>query len=324
MDMRPTAARLAAAIAFVSATMPIGASPQDATLAYKWTKGETLRYRLTQATDTTLSGFPGGTSDVTLHQVLNQAFTLTVEDVAADGAVSLNQVFESMRMEIDTPGGKVVIDSAAPSANAAPPEQIAHKIFASLIGATLKVTLTPSGRVQKTEGFDRVIDNMTKSMPADPAAAAAMRQLKASLGDAPMSAVFSQGFPEVPQRPVQPGDTWSVTAAVPNPLFGSINSSTEMTFGSSDGRTAKLLSKLKMERDPKVEAPATAMMGMKADMGTSTGDGEMAFDIQSGRLRTATINLLMPLSLAGTGPDGTPVNMRSTAKSTVKLELVAK
>ena len=325
MNMRTNVSILAAAVAFAAVAIPTGATRQDAaTLAYKWNKGETLRYRITQTTATTLSGFPGAASDVTLNQRLNQAFSLTVEDLTADGAVSLSQVFESMRMEVDTPAGKVVIDSGSPAPNAAPPEQLAQKIFASMIGAPVKLTLTPSGRVLKVEGFDRLIDKMSAVLPADAAAGAALRQLKASLGDAPMSAMFSQGFPELPPRPLKPGDTWTATAAVPNPVFGSINTSTDWTFGAMDGRTARISSKMKMERDPKAEAPSAPLMGLKPEMGTSTGQGEMVFDTQGGRLRTATVDLVMPMSMSGTGPDGTAVNMRTTAKSTVKLELVEK
>ena len=323
MNMRTHVSMLAAATAVAVLAIPAGAYRQEATLAYKWTKGETLRYRMAQTTDTTMSGLPGGMPDVTLNQVLNQAFKMTVDDLAADGVVTLSQVFESMRMEVTTPAGKVVIDSATPPAGAAPQEQIAHKIFAALVGEPLTVVLAPSGKVQKVEGFNRLIDKMAASVPSDPAASAAIRQLKAGMGDEQMNAMFSQGFPQFPQRALKAGDTWSTSASMPNPVFGAVNTTTELTLASIDGRTAKLLAKTKMERDPKAEG-MQAPMGMKPDMGPSTGEAEMFFDIANGRLRSATANIVMPLSMSGTAPDGTPVNMKTNAKSTVKMELIEK
>jgi hypothetical protein len=145
------------------------------------------------------------------------------------------------------------------------------------------------------------------------------------MGDEQMSAMFSQGFPEFPPKPLKAGDTWNTSASMPNPVFGSVNTTAALTLASTDGRTAKILSKSKMERDPKSDLPpAAAMMGMKPEMGTSTGDAELIFDLQKGQLRSATSNIVMPMTMSGTAPDGTPVNMRTTAKSTVKMELVEK
>lgn len=325
MKMRTHVSIAAAAIAVAAVAMPTAAVPQESALAYKWTKGETLRYRMTQTTDTTMSGLPGGMPDVTLNQILNQTFKMSVNDVAADGVVTLSQVFESMRMDVNTPAGKVTIDSAAPAANAGPPEQLAQKIFAALIGEPVTVMLAPTGRVQKVEGFNRLIDKMSSAMSADPAAAAAVRQLKAGMGDEQMSAMFSQGFPEFPQKPIKAGDTWSTSASMPNPIFGSVNTTTQLTLASLDGQTAKIVTRMKMERDPKAAPPASpAMMGLKPEMGTSTGDAELLFDVQKGQLRSATANIMMPMSMSGTAPDGTPVSMKTSAKSTVKMELVEK
>lgn len=325
MKMRTHVSMAAAAIAVVALAMPTGAAPQEAALAYKWNKGETLRYRMTQTTDTTMSGLPGGMPDVTLNQVLTQAFKMTVDDLTADGVVTLSQVFESMRMDVNTPAGKVTVDSAAPAASGGAPEQLAHKIFASLIGEPVTVVLSPTGRVQKVEGFNRLIDKMAGAVAADPAGAAALRQLKAGMGDEQMSAMFSQGFPEFPQKPLKAGDKWNTSASMPNPVFGSVNTTTELTLASIEGQTAKILTTMKMERDPKAAPPAAAaMMGMKPEMGTSTGDAELIFDVQKGQLRSATANIMMPLSMSGTAPDGTPVNMKTSAKSTVKMELVEK
>jgi hypothetical protein len=323
MRMTTKAGFLAAAIAIVVVATPTSAVPQDVTLAYKWTKGETLRYRIDQSTDTTMSGLPGGMPDVTLNQVANQTFKMTVDDLTADGIATLTQVFESMRMDFTTPAGKISVDSAAPNANAGPPEQIAQKIFSAMVGEPFTIVLAASGRVEKLEGFTRVLDKMRASLPADPAAAAAFQQLRAGLSDEQMNAMFSQGFPQFPAKPIKPGDTWSTALTIPNPAVGGMITTIDYTLASNDAQTARLTGKVKIAKDPK-GAAGPGVMGMKTDLGNANGDGEMVFDVVKGRLRTGTTSMTLPMTVSGTAPDGTPVNMKMNAKATVKIELLEK
>jgi hypothetical protein len=322
MRITTKAGLVAAILALAVVSAPANAFLQDVTLAYKWTKGETLRYRIDQSTDSTMSGMPG-MPEVNLNQVANQVFKLTVDDLTADGVVTLNQVFESMRMDFTTPAGKISIDSASPNAGAAPPEQIAQKIFSSLVGEPFKIVLAPSGKVEKIEGFTRLMDKMAATIPADPAAAAAFQQLKSGLSDGQMNAMFSQGFPQFPAKPIKPGDNWNTTLTLPNPALGTTITTIGLTLVSTDGGTAKLTGKVKVETDPKAPPPP-GMMGMKTELTTANGDSEMQFDVAKGRLRSATTSITLPMTLSGNAPDGTPVNMKMNAKSVVKIELMEK
>jgi len=322
MRISTKAGLFAATLAFAVASVPATAFRQDVTLAYKWTKGETLRYRIDQSNDTTMSGMPG-MPEVSLSQVANQTFKMTVDDLTADGVVTLSQVFESMRMDLTTPAGKISIDSAAPNANAAPPEQITQKIFSALVGSPIRIVLAPSGKVEKIEGFTQLMDKMAASVPADPAATAAFQNLRAGLSDDQMKAMFSQGFPQFPAKPVKPGDSWSNTLTLPNPALGTTITTVAMTLASADGETAKLAAKVKVETDPKAPAPP-GMMGMKTQLTAANGDSEMLFDVAKGRLRSATTSITLPMTMSGNAPDGTPVNMKMNAKSVVKIELMDK
>jgi hypothetical protein len=48
------------------------------------------------------------------------------------------------------------------------------------------------------------------------------------------------------------------------------------------------------------------------------------FDVGRGRLQRATTNITIPITMSGTGPDGSAFNMRSNANSTVTVELIDK
>ena len=70
-----------------------------------------LRYRVVQTTNAAMSGIPGmGEMNVTNTMTQVQQFTTT--DVAADGAATLQVKFESIKMEMGTPMGTFVYDSA--------------------------------------------------------------------------------------------------------------------------------------------------------------------------------------------------------------------
>jgi hypothetical protein len=303
-------------------------SAQEATLAYKWTKGETLRYRLTQKTATTMTGLPGGAPDAKLDQLADQIFTMTVESVAADGTVTLRQSFESMRMDITSPGGKVTFDAAKPDPAAAPPEAAVQKLFAAMLNEPFTVTMTPTGKLVKIEGFTRLMDKVFAASPAsDPRTAGALQQMRATLSDEQMMAMFSQGFPEFPQRPLKAGDTWSGETTLKNPALGAMLMSSSLALAALEGtaavQMARITTKVKMERDPKSQAPQ-GPMGMKVDMGVANGEGETLFDVGRGRLQRATTNITIPITMSGTGPDGSAFNMRSNANSTVTVELIDK
>ena len=85
--------RFAATLLAVLLSAPV-ALAQDVKLTYKWTSGETIRYRMLQQTTSTISGLLGGSPDVTVEQLTDQVFRATVESVAADGSTALRETIE--------------------------------------------------------------------------------------------------------------------------------------------------------------------------------------------------------------------------------------
>ena len=76
------------------------AARQDVTLRYRWTKGDALRYRVTQQTTTTINGIPG-MDNLTVEQSILQVVKTTAGEVAADGTATLSQSVESVQDEHD-------------------------------------------------------------------------------------------------------------------------------------------------------------------------------------------------------------------------------
>lgn len=322
--VRSVAAHLSALALIASAS---AASAQDIRLTYKWTTGETIRYRMLQQTTSTISGLPGGSPDVTVEQLADQVFRATVERVAPDGTTVLREVIESIRMNVESPMGKIAFDSASGKAPVGNPAEVAlSNVFAALVGESFLVTLSPTGAVQKVDGFSRVMDTILAKMP--PGGAGPMFEgMKAGLNDDAIRNLFAQSFPQFPDRAVKPGESWENTLAVPNPVLGGIlTTSTSSLAGveqSGGARLARITRKLKIERNP-AAAPAAGPMGLKTDLQPSSGDGELLFDVEKGRVRRGVTQLTIPMTMTGTGPDGAAVNMRTNAKTTLTLELLEK
>ena len=323
----PCRAALAGLVALALAgAAPIAAFRQDVTLAYKWTSGDTIRYRMIQQTTSTISGLPGGMPDVTVEQMTDQLFRTTVESVAPDGTTVLRQVIESMRMNVDSPMGKIAFDSSKPASSTDPAAAAMTSVFSALIGESFLVTLDPTGIVQKVDGFSRVMENVFKKMPAG-AGGPVLEGIKAGLNDDAVKNMFAQSFAQFPNRALKIGEQWENKLTVPNPVLGAIITTSSSTLAGVDqtggGQVAKIATRLKIERDPSATAVAVPM-GMKADLQPSSGEGEVLFDIAKGRVQRGTTRLSLPMTMSGTGPDGAALNMLSNAKTTLTVELVEK
>ncbi len=165
------------------------AHAQGVALRYRWTKGESLTYRMGQQTVTTVTGMPG-IGEVKLEQNMSQVLRITAEDVAADGTATLRQTFESVKMEMNGPMGRVSYDTAAPSSIANPMVQAMRQILTGMVGASITIVQAPDGSVRKVEGATKVMDQIAKSAQSDPAAAAAAEGLKSILSDASLQATL--------------------------------------------------------------------------------------------------------------------------------------
>jgi hypothetical protein len=303
----------------------LSAFRQEVTLRYRWNKGETLRYRMTQQSTSTITGLPGGMGDITIEQTTAQVYRVAAKDVAADGTTTLDHVIESVKMEMDAPMGKMSFDSTQPAAASGNPmDDMLKTMLTPLSGAQFTMTLTPTGAVQKVEGITRTVEKMFASLPQDPQIQGMLSGLKANLSDEGMKGMFSQGFAQLPQQALKPGDTWKASFTIPNPAIGAMTTAIVSTLqgveGSGADQVAKIATKLTITQDE--GAKGQMPMGMSAKLGTATGEGEVMFDVAKGQARKGVTRLTMPLTISGPAPDGSTMNMQSLVKTTLTVEIV--
>jgi len=322
--MRSTTSFIAACAVAVGilAGPTVAAFRQDVKFTYQWKKGATLKYRVVQQSTTTLSGLPGGMGDLTIDQSTTQTLSSVVEDVAADGAATLRQTVEAIKAEINSPMMAMSYDSAANTSTGA---TIFKEVFSQLIGQPYTVTIAATGEVKKVAGLSQLADKMFKSITPDPATAGMLDGLKANLSDDAMRNMFTQSFAQFPDKPIKVGDAWDLQATSSNPMLGTLITSVKSTLKSIDaeagGRTARVAVTLSVKRDASKPVPPNPM-GMTLDVGEATGDGEQIFDASVGLLRSSTVHLAIPMTMSGTGPDGSALNMQTQVKSTTTTELI--
>jgi hypothetical protein len=323
--MRRFSSILPAALLLVLAAFAAPAYAQDVTLRYRWTKGESVTYRMTIRTNSAIGGMPGA-GDMTLEQTITQVLRVTTEDVAADGVTTLRQTFESVRMEMNGPMGRMVYDSSAPDRAPNPMAEMMGKVMGALVGESIIVVMTPEGEVRKLEGASRILEKVMKGRLADPESAAVAQGLKAMLSDDALKNAMAQSFSRLPAGPVKPGDTWTGQLAMGAEIIGRVAGTSTFTLkaieGPADAPVARIAVGLTLKQE--VLPPPSGPASMVMKLADSKGEGEILFLVARGRIQRSTMRTDMPSTITMTGPDGSPVAMQNRTTTTMTMELVEK
>jgi len=313
-------ALLAIAVALVGDVS--SALGQDATLRYKWVKGDQVRYRTTQRSSTTMSGVPG-LGELTIDQTIVQVVQTVVEDVAADGGVTLRQTFESVRLEQSSPTGTFVFDSTVAGTPADQGAAVMATIMAAMVGEAVTIRIAPSGRVNTVEGMSRILEKAVTTLSASPATTLAFNQIKESMGDDAMRGLVEQGFAVFSDRPVKAGDSWTSQSEMINPILGKVTVARTFTLRSFDSRDGASLARLAVSVAIKQVEPSTAgPLGFGAKLGDSKSAGEIVFDITKGRVQQTSFKSETPLNMSFPQPGADPVDIKGLSRTEQSMEIL--
>jgi uncharacterized protein DUF6263 len=292
-------------------------------ISYRWRQGETLRYRMITQGTTALSGGPGEMANKNFEQTISQVFRMVVENTDVDGMTTLRQSIESVRMEMGSSMGKITYDSADTSGNPANPMMAG--IFSTMIGEPFSLGLLPTGAVQRVEGFGGLLERVSQNVPQDSAGKAMLNAFKETFSDDSWRNMFGRTFTQFPDRPLNLEETWNTEITIRLPMMGALATSIAATLKAVEdnaGRQiARIATRLTIGLNPRGSAGGdSSVFGVQ--IGESTGEGEILFDITRGRLLLSTTHAAMRLTVSGTGPDGTATSMKPNVKTTMTMELV--
>jgi hypothetical protein len=307
------------------------AEAQTVTLRYHWTKGESRSYRTATQTDSTITGAPAPPGappgPVTVSQSMTQVLKFTADEVTPEGAVTLRQTFQSIRLESNGPMGRVVVDSAAAGAADTPMAQGVRKLLEAMVGESVTIDMAPDGAVRRVDGASRIADKIAKIVAADPSTGGAAQSLRGQLSDDALKSALEQTFPRLALPPAKVGDTWTGQLAMGNQAIGRISGRSIFTLKAIEGTPqaplAVITNALTLHQDvvPPPSGPAAMVMTLGS---AAKGAGELLFDVSRGQIQKSTMKTDLPSSVVMTGPDGAPATVDNKTTITMTMELVEK
>ncbi|MEO6810989.1 MAG: DUF6263 family protein [Isosphaeraceae bacterium] len=296
----------------------------DAPLRWKFAKGQTLSYTMSESSVKTIEILgkqpdPNAPNDAgkaesqpkkfqtTLTQTIDM--TWTVQDVEPDGSARMNQTINRIRLSSETPfGGKLSIDTNDKGEPKNPAAIGLMPILRATVGAPVAVTMSNRGEIRDVTLPPDLLASLKDTGPAGAAAGSLISE------DA-LRKAMSRGSLILPETAVAKGASWTVNAALPAP-FGTMSmTSTYTDQGAANrGETAveRIGVKVEHEIKPKEEAP------VQAKILTQDGQGTIDFDAKSGRLAGSKVVLKVKLALNAMGVEATEDNQTTVTMEPTK------
>ena len=246
-------------------------------LRYRWTKGETLRYRSRQITKTE----PGTPVDLKFNQTVTQVTRFHVERVAADGRATLRRVIDSATVKTTSPLKKHIETG-----------------MKAMIGKPITIALSPTGAVQSVRGVKRLVDEILKDLPINAAVAKAIKQQKKVLTES--FKLAGKEFPELPSRPLRRGAKWRSEIALPDAIQGGLRLSIDATLKGLDRRLTANVAKIATRLNATSSSAAESVSASGAKMHRIAGAGEILFDVGRGQWLRSSTRMRVQMTTAST------------------------
>jgi hypothetical protein len=248
-----------------------------------------------------------------IEQTLAIGYTMSVEDVGGDGAMTLATKYDSVLFRQKGPAGAIEYDSKKPPKQ--PPA--AAKAFAALPGLGFRMTVTGDGAVKSVDGLDEMLAEMLRRLDvADgPARANLQKVLTEQFGEAAMKQNMQNLFALYPPRPVAVGESWGrrlvVAKGFPLVIDGTYS------VKSREGGVAEIA------LDAKVSPNADAG-------GVDLGTGKMTYELSGTQRGSAKVDeatgwtrsLVTEQDVAGTLRFDTPGDRDTAIPITMKSKVV--
>ena len=204
-------------------------------LRWKWAKGQEYVYKSAQKTLLEFGGQP-------MDQQMGYRYSLTVTDVAESGEATITVKYLAVVTKGSGPTGEYDYDSEKDKE--APTEGPAA-MQSKMVGQSFTMKMTPTGRVTDVQGYDKVLESMTKGEGEENAAQRA--QLKQMFNNDTFKGMMQQMAPPLPDQKVGKGDTWSNDFTVKMPMIGGMTFTMKSTLADLKENNAQIDQDIKIE-----------------------------------------------------------------------------
>lgn len=294
-------------------------------LRWKWTAGETLRYRSTQEMTQTVRG--GDDREVTW--LVSYALVQKVTAVTPSGVATVEQTYESCQVNAsERPGESVKYDSTKKQDEKLASHRLV-KPYSAFVGKTVTFEITPEGQVLSLKGAAAILAEAFDAVgESNPLAAPLIEIYKGTLSEESLRAALERQLRVVPDRQVKPRDTWTVESDQTMPVVGTIRHELEHRLDrvqrTRDARTAVITTQGKLTQGGAANDPLAALMSVT--MTRSSVSGKTAFDANAGRIAQSEAASEMVFEIAvklpGLDGEGGPEKIEHSLRQMATLTLM--
>ncbi|HEU4753320.1 MAG TPA: DUF6263 family protein [Armatimonadota bacterium] len=224
----------------------------------------------------------------------------TASKPAADGSIRVEEKTESVKLNLDTPAGKLEFDSTKPAAskNENPMLDAIQNAMKARVGKSYTYVFGPDGKVKAVEGTEKVI----QSAPGD-----VQEILKQELDPERLKRRLNQDLALLPEKAVNKGDRWQRTVTM------DIGAGQTLTFTEyleyqgtveKDGKTLDKISvytgEVKYDLDPNSPLPVKVT---HSDLKIDSSSGTVLFDRESGQIveNSGAVRIVGPMTFSVNG-----------------------
>jgi hypothetical protein len=274
--------RTLTAIALTFALLGPARAADDGPVRLEWKFEANKTFYQTMTTDTTQKMKVMG---MQVDQAQNQTFVFrwTALERTADGAWTVRQKIEAVKMHIEIGGNTIEYDSINPKKGDNP----LADFFKALVGAEFKMKIDKDLRVTKIEGRDEFVKKLSEVIPA-------MKPLlEQILSDDALKQMSDPTFAAVPNKEVRKGETWMKESKLSMGPIGTYSTKYTYTYNGADGDRAKIGVKAKMTyaAPEKKGGDALPFKIVKAELKASDASGTLLFDTRKGRVEKSDMKL---------------------------------
>ncbi len=322
--------KVAAASTVLLALFAVAAHAQEAaTLEYKWTKGDTQRYKMTMEKSTKLSGAQQGEATESRYYIWRQE----VKDVAPDGTATIETKYEIAGVRIVIPSMQMDFsyDPAKPEDEKRAASPLAFP-YVALPGEALTFKVSKKGKVLEFDrpAYNKIEAKVSEQLKAVPKGAAHIDQAKALLGEM-LSNQMETAFRPVPEKPIKTGGTWPRKVRQPDPQFGFLLSEYTYTLQGFEPVDGVDCARVTYAMTKNVEPPAAGATPPPSPAKLVTAKGSGGFDLTKakGYLAKATsessvdVEVTMPAPAAAAAGGSPAPPSTYTQHEEIRLAIVS-
>jgi hypothetical protein len=240
-----------------------------------------------------------------------QQYRLTVVQAEPDGGHEVELEFLRARMKMAA-GGRTIWDFDSDNKAPSPSMPAAANIFGKFVGAKIRYFLDASNNVVRLEGVEDLLNRVSAGVAPQEVA-----PFRTMLNDGYFKQMMSQNL-YLPQKPVQPGDTWPVKLEIPLGTVGSLEMNMHFTFRSWETHAERTCARLDFDGTVRSSPPKPGSIIQGMD-GTLTGTSW--FDPKLGIISDNKLNEDISMVMAMKGDGNLPLTNHMI--QTMDLHLVS-